>query len=718
MVRKGLVFLGGLWLCLNLPISSLDSASQEIPKQQSPLQYEVSVTLKLIQVYVTDKSGQPVRDLNKEDFTVFDDEKPVALTEFEKHELLTSPSGAETLPAGEQPAPTPVPSAAMNRKLFLFFDFAYNNQKGVAATIKAALHFLDTQVLPEDEVALVTYSSLKGLKVHEYLTRDHAKVRRAVANLSAKEIAGRAEEIEQLYWKAAEDGDLSAQAKYNLTWRRQEAKSLANNYFAALTALAKAMRLVEGQKNFLFFSTGMPYSLIYGGQASSNLGGRQTFLEKKGATFDMGDTILRPLAEGMLKEFSASNCSFFSFDTRESAKVQSLFAYEEMRNEIGGGSAFSADGVFQTKTDLLRDDKTTGQDALRRLSKQTGGQYFSNISLYEKNLDTVQNITGTYYVLGYSISAPKDGEFHKIKVEVRRKGCKVQTQAGYFDPKPFREYSDLEKKIQLFDLALNERSEGRTPKTLGVTALSYDAGEGPRLRLLSRIPKETLQGFRGKTVEFVSLVFDEAGNPVSLQRTSSDLASHNGKEIAFTSGTAPQPGRYRCRVVIRDLDTGESAVGSTDVNIVKPASARLSVFSPLLLVPGEACAQLEASQKGKVDPVSWHDIYPYDTASFSPVVGEVSQKAGKVIVLVPFSSAGPEQLNVGFSAQLISMASGQSLPVTFYSHERSRAGAVELQRLEFSLDQVPPGKYQLYIHAADKDRGAQARTHVPFVVNP
>jgi VWFA-related protein len=710
-----MIFWARLLLFTCIPISSPGSFDREAIKQQTPLQHEVSVTLKLIQVYVTDKSGQAVRDLNKEDFAVFEEGRSVVITEFEKHVLLTPASKAEEQLPVEPATPTPVPSSAMNRKFFLFFDFAYNNQRGAAATIKAALHFLDTEVLPEDEVALVSYSALKGLKVHEYLTRDHAKVRSAVTDLSVKEIAGRAEEIEQLYWKAAEE-DLSKLAnstRYNLTWRRQEAKSLAYNYFVTLTALAKAMRIVEGRKNFLYFSTGIPYSLIYGAVVSSPSG------TAEGSTFDMGDTILRPLSEGMLKEFIASNCSFFTFDTRESAKIPALFAYEDTITEIGGRYAFATDGgEFRTTTDLLRDDKTTGMDALRRISKQTGGQYFSNIGLYEKNLDSVQNITGTYYVLGYPISAPKDGEFHEIKVEVKRKGCKVQTQAGYFNPKPFREYSDLEKQIQLFDLALNENSEGRMLRAFGVTALSYDAGGGPRLRVLARIPKEILQGFTGKSVEFVSLAFDELGNPVGLKRKAADRAQYKGKEIIFTSGTLPQPGRYRCRIIIRDLETGDSAVASTEVNIVKPGSAKLALYTPLLLVTAEACAELEASQKGKLDVPSWQDVYPYDKTSLSPLTGEVPQDSGKIVALVPFSTPESDQLNLKLFAKLISMADGQSLPVTFSALERSRVGSIEVARLEFPLDQVPPGKYNLYIYATDKDRGALAHTYVSLVVSP
>ena len=55
--------------------------------RQPPLQYEVSVTLKLIQVYVTDKNGKSIQDLTKDDFALYDNGKPVTITEFEKNDL-------------------------------------------------------------------------------------------------------------------------------------------------------------------------------------------------------------------------------------------------------------------------------------------------------------------------------------------------------------------------------------------------------------------------------------------------------------------------------------------------------------------------------------------------------------------------------------------------------------------------------------------------------
>ena len=51
-------------------------------KNQKTLQHEVAVTLKLIQVYVTDKEGNPITDLKKEDFILWDNEKQQKILQY------------------------------------------------------------------------------------------------------------------------------------------------------------------------------------------------------------------------------------------------------------------------------------------------------------------------------------------------------------------------------------------------------------------------------------------------------------------------------------------------------------------------------------------------------------------------------------------------------------------------------------------------------------
>ncbi len=97
------------------------------------------------------------------------------------------------------------PSLPSSRKFFLFFDFAFNNARGLVKAKTAALHFLDTEIRPDDEVGVLSYSMLKGVSIYEYLTRDHTKVREVLDTIGAKGIAGRASEMEALYWQLVQE---------------------------------------------------------------------------------------------------------------------------------------------------------------------------------------------------------------------------------------------------------------------------------------------------------------------------------------------------------------------------------------------------------------------------------------------------------------------------------------------------------------------------------
>jgi len=92
MKGKILFLISFLVLNFNLPLSfySLGHEGQRISPDQ-PIQHQVVVTLKLIQVYVTDKKGHPVTDLSSEDFIIYDNGKVQTITEFEKHIVQIAP---------------------------------------------------------------------------------------------------------------------------------------------------------------------------------------------------------------------------------------------------------------------------------------------------------------------------------------------------------------------------------------------------------------------------------------------------------------------------------------------------------------------------------------------------------------------------------------------------------------------------------------------------
>ncbi len=104
---------------------------------------------------------------------------------------------------------------------------------------------------------------------------------------------------------------------------------------AELTDLARSLRYVQGQKQFIMFSSGLPTSLVYGTQSGNPNRTSAPGSWASRAQFDAGDSVLKSRNEVMTKEFAASGCTFFAFDTRESAKGIDLFGYDSMTMEIG-----------------------------------------------------------------------------------------------------------------------------------------------------------------------------------------------------------------------------------------------------------------------------------------------------------------------------------------------------------------------------------------------
>jgi len=714
----------GLVTTLSLSLTSFpgpDPGAGQTPAK--PLQYEVSVVLKLVNVHVMDKKGNPVRDLTREDFVVTDNGQPVTLTDFERHALearapAVEPEGAPEAVA-EASRPEAVPVRPASRKFFLFFDFAYNNVRGVLKAQKAALHFLDTVVQPEDEVAVLTYATIGGLAFHEYLTTDHAQVRKVVEAIGHKDIAGRATQIEDQYWRLVQEtgGPFALNLRAAAEANRQESKSMAQKYMLKLTELARALRLVQGEKHFILFSTGIPNSLIYG-YTPDNARYRSDVAPAA------GDHVLRRQNEAMYQEFSAAGCSFYAFDTREYAKDTSLFTYDEQTFEMGSrGMTVAID-----PTSIFKDDKATGLNSLKRFTDITGGKYYSNIAMYEKNLDQVQAATGAYYVLGYAINERWDGRFHEVKVEVKRKGCEVRSQAGYFNPKPFGEYTDFEKQIHLFDLALNERAFSRIPDNVPMVALASAAEGVARLAVLARIPREVTAKLTGKRIELVTIFIDEKGDISKVIREEADPASLRGRDTTFAAGLTLKPGDYSCRLVIRDMDTGLSAVASAKATIGKTVAAGLQLGTPLLLEARTGCSFVSARARKGQEAFPWAEIYPYDSSLYTPLLTDAPAAGADLTVIIPcaapsavleaYAGAGGEQPDVALSAFLVDAASGGQVPVSIAKAGTSRKGPLEILTLELPVAGLAPGTYYLHFYAQDRATKSLGHAFATLVIAP
>ena len=683
-----------------------EAAAQPPQKKEAPIQHEVTVTLKLIQVYVTDSAGKPVPDLLPADFKVFDSGHPVAVTEFETHSLFGAPSSSTVPPR-------------LSRRFFLFFDFVFNNPQGLDQAKKAALHFLSRQVQASDEVGVISYSIYKGLTLHEYLTTDHQKVREVVEGFNLKDVLGRAQNLEAEYWNAMKGitGETSLAAPtppregwFNPTKQKLQELSVdrmnyqlhVRNFVQRMSDLAKSMRLIPGYKYLIFFSSGIAGSVF------------------QGVPYDID-------RDKMAAQQRAGEAGLYNMDSLDPA-IWEEKKYENMVKELAEANC----PVYVLNTEQLGENAAlnkamSGEYPLQKLSKVSGGEYFPRVDDYANSLERVQNMTGTYYVLGYPIPAKEDGKFHETRVRVLRKGCEVRTQSGYFNPKPFRELSEFEKTLHLMDAALNESPELQSPASFPTAALACPVGKEPLLVLVSQIPREIFFPDGKGQDEIVSLVLDSQKNIVDFKRATVELAGIAQPTLCHYTFSLLPPGEYDCRIIVRNLETGRTAVARETVRIPAESGSPLALLPPLLLRPGADTHYLgvrkASGMDGAAGPPSLTGIYPFEAGEFSPRLGDLPAGPAKVHAMVVCSLQGKiaePELELSFFLQGNSAGAGFPVPHSVlwakpYSRDEDGSRWVALlAQLEFP--DLKPGRYTLKAAVREKTTASEAESALSLKV--
>ncbi len=619
------------------------------------------MTLKLIQVYVTDKKGNPVRDLEKSDFIVYDNDKPRIITEFEKHFLfLPEAKLAETKLAAARDT-----SSLMNRKFIFVIDFDTNELEGIAKSRNAALQFLDNQVQPDDEIALFSNSFPRGLTLHEYLTTDYQKIRTALGKaLGIPGIRSGWDSFASLGHSLMGMEALALETGVGVSL---QSRTQSSQLTSGLTNLAKALRHIPGQKNIILFSRGF-------GVVPVNPNNPRTRDEKE--FVEMG------------RELASANSPVFSVNTTT------------------GVAAKVAAGAFP-------------EPRLEYLSKLTGGKYYKDVNHYSQIAEDIQNSTSNYYVLGYSIESSWDGKFHDIKVEVKREGYKVYAQRGYFNPLPFNELSPAEKHLHLLDLALGEKSYFEQHLNFPMIALPFSDDKNPNTILLSEIPVRRIRDEIGTKTEFIGLIFDQNKSIADSKRVEIDWAAQRGDAICQYSVVTLPPGRYDGRIVIRNLETGKAAVGACSIEIAEKGPPGLKLFPPLLLADGRDIQYLNIAGQGKAQTgadVSLNRIYPFPAKGFVPLAGELKQGTPTFYAVLRAANCPIQNPDLQISAWLAAEGQIEKLPMEVGLLSAQKQEETEILFLEFKVPELRPGRYSLHLLAEDPAAKSSSETKAELIV--
>jgi VWFA-related protein len=384
---------------------------QADPQQPAAPTFRTGINYVRVDAYVTDKKGDMVLDLKKEDFDVTEDNKAQSIDSFKLIKVTGQPENENETPREIRSSYVLETEAARDDvRLFVIYLDDYHVRLGNSMAVrKPLIKFLQTQLGPLDLVG-VMYPLMPFDAIDFTRNRD--------ATIAAIEhFVGRKYDYKPM--NEFEEKYMYYPVETVEQIRNQVSLSAARSLVSGLATMREGRKSVilvsEGYSNYVPPQMRDQNAQQQGsGNPNRNnpFAGENNTNEDRYRFFQSTDML-----SDMREVFSAANranTSIYSLDPR------GLAVFEHDINE-GVGPGVDASSLKET------------QDSLRILADETDGRAIVNMNDLERGLKQMVKDSTAYYLIGYNSSqAPADGKFHEIKVKVKRPGLQVRARKGYY----------------------------------------------------------------------------------------------------------------------------------------------------------------------------------------------------------------------------------------------------------------------------------------------
>lgn len=381
------------------------SAQQTPPPPQRPqTTFRTAIDAVTVDVIVTDKQGNPVTDLTAADFEIKENNKVQAIDTFKRVDVVGDKFDVDPAKAAPILSMESMEREAARddvRLVTIFLD-DYHTRKGNAMAIRDKVARFVTELGPRDLVA-VMYPLTPVTAIT--FSRDHEGIARAIQKFDGRKYDYQPRNpAEQIYFRLS----------------RPQIEELRNSIVIdALEGLCVYLgSLRQGRKTVLMVSEGMgaslPIEIETNGQVQSSPGSVADQMRGR-ADFQASASLLMRMKD-IFKAATRTNTSIYTLDPRG-------LATGEFDLSDGMPVAFESDKRVLNET----------TDNLRVIADQTDGRAIVGRNDPLPALRQMLKDSSSYYLLGYtSTEAPRDGKFHEIKLNLKRKGVEVRYRKGYW----------------------------------------------------------------------------------------------------------------------------------------------------------------------------------------------------------------------------------------------------------------------------------------------
>ena len=440
-------------------------------------QYGESIEVRVVNIdaVVTDRSGNPIRGLTKDDFEIFENGKKKEISNFlaveETAAGLATPEGRQQLAAQAQPA--------ARRHIVVFVDQSTlmpANRSQVAPALKG---FLQQAMRPGDEVTLFTWSP--GLNMELPFTADRAAAAAALDRIAKQATPGTDQQIRlkraqdeiarmpndwDAVVNAAEGRRVSAQpvdevpALQGVSTKKKppyERGLAAARTFAeqvtfdmrrkteAVKGVIGQMKSFEGKKLFVFLT--QSFSTAEAKQIFEYLDSMKDAFENgqnqnprlDGAAFDDG-----PMLQDVISTANASGVTLYPIS------ASGKFSGVEFNDASVGATAFNEGQGRINRMQFV-------DQPLQQIAGATGGVALTGSSDFKSGFDRILGDLTTYYSLGYRADAEPHDAVRKIEVRLKKKQpYLVRTREAYVDRSVASEMTDAVMANLIYPVSRND----------------------------------------------------------------------------------------------------------------------------------------------------------------------------------------------------------------------------------------------------------------------
>jgi len=656
---------------------------------QPPI-FRAGINYVRVDVIISDKTGNPIANLQPADFEVTEDGKPQKIETFKFVKLDGGVGDAIKDPPREirTDYDEEMEAARDDVRLFAVFLDDYHVRRGSSMSVRKQLAtFVENNLGPSDMIG-VMYPLESTSSVR--MTRNHGAVMRGL-----QQFLGRKFEYEP-------------KNQYEETYAHyptETVERIRNQVsLSALKALIIHMgTLKEGRKALILVSEGytniIPPQMRNADAQQPGLGNPAAFNPQAGANDINEDRAAWSAGLDMqsdLREIydtaNRNNVAIYAVDPRGLATFEF---------DINEGVNIQTDSKYLTST----------MDTLRELSENTDGRAIVNRNDVAAGMKQIARDQSAYYLIGYNSSqAPSDGKFHEIKVRVKRPGVQVRARKGYWAlnqeqtaralappkaavPKPIEAAIESatarpsRASIVRTWIGTSRGDNGKTRVTFVWEPLPKAPGDRPdgreepaRVSLMALGADGSLV-FRGRVPD-AALASSAGAAPASAvdasARGSTAAPTNSARGPSRVVFDAP-PGKVQLRVTVEGAASQTLDTETREIAVPDMTAPQLTLGTPMVL----RARTIPEFNKVKAD------------ADATPIASREFSRIERLLIRVPVygpATAAP------LKAHLLNRAGSAMSELSV-----SPSPKADMQQIELPLAALAPGEYVVEIKAGDQD---------------